>query len=156
LHENFTKRRQVVRDVSGIGPGCSIKEMPVVISAVRVVQLVRLFLELGRIESRIERRLQPPALSVVSAKNLGHPGRPGPESNSSALLAFFERGDQRGHLGPDHQAQMVLLGWCPVRARLVTGGFAARVRAYARMPGQAPNAADAHPACRSHHHTIKP
>ena len=35
------------------------------------------------------------------------------------------------------KAQMVLLGWCPVRARLVTRGFAARVRAYARMPRQA-------------------
>jgi hypothetical protein len=35
------------------------------------------------------------------------------------------------------KAQMVLLGWCPVRARLVTMGFAARVRAYARMPRQA-------------------
>jgi hypothetical protein len=34
------------------------------------------------------------------------------------------------------KAQMVLLGWCPVRARLVTRGFAARVRAYARMPPQ--------------------
>ena len=32
------------------------------------------------------------------------------------------------------KAQMVLLGWCPVRARLVTRGFAARVRAYARLP----------------------
>lgn len=35
------------------------------------------------------------------------------------------------------KTQMVLLGWCPVRARLVTRGFAARVRAYARMPGRA-------------------
>jgi hypothetical protein len=35
------------------------------------------------------------------------------------------------------KAQMVLLGWCPVRARLVTRGFAARVRAYARIPRQA-------------------
>jgi hypothetical protein len=36
------------------------------------------------------------------------------------------------------KAQMVLIGWCPVRSRLVTRGFAARVRAYARMPRQAP------------------
>jgi hypothetical protein len=36
------------------------------------------------------------------------------------------------------KAQMVLMGWCPVRARLVTRGFAARVRAYARMPRQVP------------------
>lgn len=35
------------------------------------------------------------------------------------------------------KAQMVFLGWSPVRARLVTRGFAARVRAYARMPRQA-------------------
>ena len=35
------------------------------------------------------------------------------------------------------KAQMVLMGWCPVRSRLVTRGFAARVRAYARMPRHA-------------------
>jgi hypothetical protein len=32
------------------------------------------------------------------------------------------------------KTEMILLGWCPVRARLVTRGFAARVRAYARLP----------------------
>lgn len=36
------------------------------------------------------------------------------------------------------KAQMVLLRWCPVRARLVTRGFAARVRAYARLPTNQP------------------
>jgi hypothetical protein len=36
------------------------------------------------------------------------------------------------------KGQMVLLGWCPVRARLVTRGFAARVRAYARLPRRTP------------------
>ena len=57
------------------------------------------------------------------------------------------------------KAQMVLLGWCPVRARLVTRGFAARVRAYARMPRQAQSGnknAAAWPPCRSHHNNIEP
>jgi hypothetical protein len=95
----------------------------------------------------------------------GEVGRDGVERISTDRLfdlldVYLPEGMPRFKRTPEAQkqlkAQMVLLGWCPVRARLVTRGFAARVRAYARMPGQAPNAADAHPACRSHHQTIKP
>jgi hypothetical protein len=57
------------------------------------------------------------------------------------------------------KAQMVLLGWCPVRARLVTRGFAARVRAYARLPRCVPltmaaEGQNARPACRSHNQSM--
>jgi hypothetical protein len=47
------------------------------------------------------------------------------------------------------KVQMVLIGWCPVRARLVTRGFAARVRAYARMPRSTPLQVPAAAADRS-------
>jgi hypothetical protein len=57
------------------------------------------------------------------------------------LDVFLPEGMPRFKRTPEAQkklkAQMVLLGWCPVRARLVTRGFAARVRAYARLPRQA-------------------
>ena len=57
------------------------------------------------------------------------------------LDVLLPEGMPRYKRTPDAQkqlkAQMVLLAWCPVRARLVTRGFAARVRAYARMPCKA-------------------
>jgi hypothetical protein len=52
------------------------------------------------------------------------------------------------------KAQMVLLGWCPVRARLVTRGFAARC-----VPTHACRAKRSREntlACRSHHNNIEP
>jgi hypothetical protein len=77
----------------------------------------------------------------------GEVGRDGVERIATDRLfdlldVFLPEGMPRFKRTPEAQkqvkAQMVLLGWCPVRARLVTRGFAARVRAYARMPGQVP------------------
>ena len=58
------------------------------------------------------------------------------------LDVFLPEGMPRFKRTPEAQkqlkTQMVLLGWCPIRARLVTRGFAARVRAYARLPCRLP------------------
>src|SRR5258705_13784199 len=76
----------------------------------------------------------------------GDVGRDGVERIATDRLfdlldVFLPEGMPRFKGTPEAQkqlkSQMVLLGWCPVRARLVTRGFAARVRAYARMPQQA-------------------
>jgi hypothetical protein len=75
--------------------------------------------------------------------NIGHDGveRIATDRVFDLLDVLLPEGVPRYKRTPEAQkqlkAQMVLLGWCPVRARLVTRGFAARVRAYARMPRQA-------------------
>jgi hypothetical protein len=77
----------------------------------------------------------------------GEVGRDGVERIATDRLfdlldVFLPEGMSRFKRTPEAQkqlkAQMVLLGWCPVRARLVTRGFAARVRAYARMSSHMP------------------